>query len=180
MCGFCIILVTGKPTFIVSLFKKPYTNITFLFITFRKFAWFVGAVQFYFQHQLGSKTRFLALVRVSRKNKHSKYAKYIPMVIMDERTDSTVRTGIPQVTPFEDDDYYLAVIDVASIRTQVGLLSCIDTTYFRVVSKDFVFRNELVTNQPGVLPDLGFEVEETDDESSNSASESDDDLMEID
>jgi hypothetical protein len=38
-----------------------------------KFAWFVGAVQFYFQHQLGSKTRFLALVRVSRKNKHSKY-----------------------------------------------------------------------------------------------------------
>jgi hypothetical protein len=123
-------LATGRPNLIVSLLKTPCTNTSFLFITCRKFAWFVGAVQFYFQHQLGTKTRFLALVRVSRKNKVSEYAKYIPMVMMDERTDSTVRTGIPQVTPFEDDGYYLAVIDVASIQAQVGLLSCIDTFYF--------------------------------------------------
>jgi hypothetical protein len=71
----------------------------------------------------------------------------------------------------------LAVIDVASIQAQVGLLSCIDTFYFWVVSKDFVFKKELVTNQPGVLSDLGFDVEEIYDESSNCSDESGDDLL---
>jgi hypothetical protein len=70
---------------------------------------------------------------------------------MDSKTNDCLKSGVPEpvVTPAADDSVF-AVLDVASITHQIGLLACPDIEdKFKIITKYHVFRKDLITYTGG-------------------------------
>lgn len=93
----------------------------------------------------------LALVSVSLENRLHEHRYYIPLVKVDPLTENRLKFGSDQLILTSTDSRMLVVIDVDSIEFQVGFPACIDTSYFKVVSKENIFRDELLTLAAGSI-----------------------------